>query len=178
MAKSRTIPVPPTSLNWPPLGGRWFHWSEIEAWFRHGVNKKSRSIDPELAEIKDYGGVYLLAWSRKEPQRIRPHLAREVQYIGQTYWFKARLDGFRASAGFLGKRTFGHSAGWRWDKGKKANLWVAFFDVTEGLSLEAHVASALRCWVEAVALEEYRLVHGTLPAVNKAKPGKVVKLEG
>src|SRR6476646_6578001 len=115
MAKSNTIPVPPTSLGWPPLGGRWFHWSEVEACFWPGAGKRSCNVDSILAEIKDYGGVYVLAWSQKEPKRLYPHIAKQVEYIGEKKWVKGRMEGFRWSAGFWGERAPGHSAAWSWD---------------------------------------------------------------
>jgi hypothetical protein len=176
MATPKTIPVPPTSLNWLPLGGHWYHWSAVEACFWPGAGGRSAVVDAGLAEIKDYGGVYVLAWSEAEPPRKTPHLAPAVKYIGETYWFKGRMGGFGNSAGLWGKRSFGHSAGWSWPKGKKDHLWVAFFDVAKGLELEAHVHRGLRAWVEAVALEEHRLANGKLPRLNAVKRHKVVSL--
>src|SRR5262245_55579100 len=171
----QTIPTPPTSLNWPPLGRRWFHWSEIEACFWPGPGCRGRSVDPELADIKEYGGVYLLAWSVDEPARRFPQRYQAVKYIGETHWFKARMGGFGTSAGFWGRPDFGHSAGWSWPEGKKKNLWVAFFDVTAGLELERHLAKGLRCWIEGVAFEEYRIANGKLPQVNAAKRSERVR---
>jgi hypothetical protein len=132
-------------------------------------------VNAELAGIKDYGGVYLLAWSVNEPSRTLLQRAPQVEYIGETYWFKGRMGGFGNSAGFWGDRTNGHSAGWRWPQGMKANLWVAFFDVVGDLELEPHVRRGLRCWIEGVALEEHRLATGKLPRVNAAKRNEVVE---
>jgi hypothetical protein len=74
---------------------------------------------------------------------------------------------FGNSAGFWGQRKNGHSAGWRWPLNQTENTWVGFFLVGEGLP--PHLASGLRHWMEAVALEEYRLVHGRLPEINAAQ---------
>jgi hypothetical protein len=79
------------------------------------------------------------------------------------------------SAGFWGERSAGHSAGWSWAEGKHDWLWVAFFDVLRGQELEAHMRKGLRCWMEAVALEEYRITTGTLPQVNRVKRNEVVE---
>ena len=79
---------------------------------------------------------------------------------------------FARSAGFWGDRQDGHSAGWRWPKNASGNLWVAFFAV--GAELPAHLADGLRKWMEAVALEEHRLEHGSLPAVNAAKSAVIL----
>jgi hypothetical protein len=132
-------------------------------------------VNLDLAKIKDCGGVYVLAWSANEPPRKRLHQASVVKYIGETSWFKGRMGGFGSSAGFWGGRLPGHSAGWSWPKGKKSKLWVAFFDVVGQLELEPHLCKGLRCWVEAVALEEHRLANGMLPQVNAVKRKAVAK---
>jgi hypothetical protein len=174
MVKLTKIPVPPTSLNWPPLGGRWFHWLAVEPCFWPGPGGRSTAVDAQLAEIRDYGGVYLLAWSEVEPPRKNPQRTPEVKYIGETHWFKGRMEGFGNSAAFWGPRSAGHSAGWSWPEGEKDKLWVAFFDVLKGLELEVHLRKGLRCWVEAVALEEHRLANGALPQLNAVKRNQVV----
>jgi hypothetical protein len=89
-----------------------------------------------------------------------------VWYIGETVYFANRMGGFGNSAGFWGERRFGHSAAWRWPEGKWENMWVAFFEV--GKDLAPHLAAGLRKWLEAVALEEYRLEHKQLPKINAA----------
>jgi hypothetical protein len=90
-----------------------------------------------------------------------------VKYVGETADFRSRMGYFARSAGFWGDRKDGHSAGWRWPENASGNLWIAFFEV--GAELPAHLAEGLRKWMEAVALEEHRLEHGNLPAVNAAK---------
>jgi hypothetical protein len=174
--KKGTIPSPPRSLNWSPLGGRWFHWSEIDPFLRPGSQTRRSSLQTDLSEILDYGGVYVLAWADQEPTRELLPWAAEVKYVGETHWFKARMTGFGWSAGFWGGRYNGHSAAWRWPKGKRRKLWVAFFDVARGQTLGAHLARGLRCWVEGVALEEHLLVNGSLPALNEARRNTIIKL--
>jgi hypothetical protein len=107
----------------------------------------------------------LVAWSRQPPPRLHPREAA-VRYVGETHSFANRMGGFGNSAGFWGERRFGHSAAWRWPEGKSENMWVAFFVVGEQLA--PHMAVGLRKWLEAVALEEYRLEHGRLPEINAA----------
>ena len=70
----------------------------------------------------------MLAWSEEPPDSILPS-DPAVKYVGETSYFKGRMDGFRTSAGFCGKRDDGHSAGWRWPEGRSDCLWVAFFRV-------------------------------------------------
>jgi hypothetical protein len=178
MSGPQTIPVPPTSLNWPPLGERWFHWPKIEACFWPKRGGRSASVDSVLAVVKDLGGLYVLGWSEDEPNCDRPHCQSHVKYIGETNWFKRRMGGFGASAGFWGEPAAGHSAGWSWPLGNKEKLWVAFFDVSSGMKLESHVWSGLRRWVEAVALEEHRLANNSLPRVNTGKRNVRVEFDG
>jgi hypothetical protein len=60
----------------------------------------------------------------------------------------------------------GQSAGWRWPIGQSDNTWITFFPI--GNELLPHLAAGMRFWMEAVALEEFRLVHGRLPEINEA----------
>jgi hypothetical protein len=53
-----------------------------------------------------------------------------------------------------------------WSKGE---YLVSFYPVGSGLL--PHLATGLRHWMEAVALEEYRLVHGRLPQINATTVG-------
>jgi len=71
---------------------------------------------------------------------------------------------FGTSAGFWGARQNDHSAGWRWPAGQSEKVWVSFFPI--GNELLPHLADGMRVWMEAVALEEFRLVHGRLPEIN------------
>jgi hypothetical protein len=43
---------------------------------------------------------------------------------------------------------------------------IAFFPVAN--ELLPHLAAGMRFWMEAVALEEFRLAHGRLPEINEA----------
>jgi hypothetical protein len=75
---------------------------------------------------------------------------------------------FGNSAGFFdGGRQDGHSAARRWPLNHIEDTWVSFFVVGEGLL--PHLAEGLRHWMEAVALEEFRLLYNQLPEVNEAK---------
>jgi hypothetical protein len=96
----------------------------------------------------------------------------QIKYIGETHYFKARMGGLAWSAGFWGERAFGHSAGWRWPEGKNKLLWVAFFEVIKEKERE-HLARGLRCWLEGVALEEYRQANLQVPQVNATKRNEV-----
>jgi hypothetical protein len=95
-----------------------------------------------------------------------------VRYIGETSEFLQRMGQFANSAGFWGERQNGHSAGWRWPAGQSDNTWASFFPV--GNELLPHLAAGMRFWMEAVALEEFRLVHDRLPEINEA----VAEVEG
>ena len=161
-----TIPTPSSSFDAPAFAGKWFHWDEIYTCFWPGAGGRSERVNPELAPIRRCGGVYLLAWSRQAPARLRPDVP-EVRYIGETGEFKTRLGNFGNSAGIWAERRDGHSAGWRWPKGATRDLWVAFFEIGGGLP--DHLACGLRKWMEAVALEEHRVRHGNPPLVNRAK---------
>jgi hypothetical protein len=158
-----TIPTPSNCFDTPGFAGKWFHWDEINACFWPGVGGRSERVNPELAPIRNRGGIYLLAWSRQRPDHLRPDLP-EVKYIGETGEFKSRLGNFGNSAGIWGERSDGHSAGWRWPKADARDLWVAFFEI--GTGLPDHLACGLRKWMEAVALEEHRAENGSLPLVN------------
>ena len=142
---------------------QWFPWSRVEKCFWPGQGKRSDKIDPDLSTIRHKGGIYCLAWSKFAPSKRSPH-DQSIRYIGQTSNFSRRMAQFGASAGFWGKRSFGHSAGWRWKKGKTESLWVCFFAVDE--NIPDHLVAGLRCWLEALALEEYRTKWGKLPDVN------------
>jgi hypothetical protein len=163
----------PLCFDLEPFGNRWFSWAEIAGCFWPGKGRRANDVNPALAPVRDHGGVYLIAWCQQPPARLHPR-AVEVRYIGETHNFANRMGGFGNSAGFWGERRFGHSAAWRWPEGKSDKMWVAFFTV--GDDLEPHLATGLRKWLEAVALEEYRLEYGRLPEINVATD--VVEFEG
>jgi hypothetical protein len=162
---TQVVPHVPLYFDLEPFAGRWFSWTEIAACFWPGKGRRATAVNPELAPVRKHGGVYLMAWSQQPPTRVHPR-APEVRYIGETHGFAGRMAGFANSAGFWGERRVGHSAAWRWPEGKSEYLWVAFFVVAD--ELQSHLARGLRKWLEAVALEEYRLEHGRIPEVNVA----------
>jgi hypothetical protein len=155
----------PTSFDAQPFAARWFHWTDIAPCFWPGRGRRAACVNPELAPVRTLGGVYCLAWSPNAPLAIGP-AAAPVRYIGETGEFRRRMCQFGNSAGFWGERRNGHSAGWRWPVGQSDNAWVTFFPI--GNDLLPHLAAGLRAWLEAVALEEFRLVHGRLPEINEA----------
>lgn len=154
----------PSMFNIEPFGGQWFHWNQIEECFWPGKGRRPEKVNPQLASVRNSSGVYLLAWSMPAPELVSP-LASQIQYIGQTNCFHGRMAQFATSAGLWGKRDNGHSAGWRWPEGKRENLFVAFFPIIEGLS--PHLASGLCHWLEALALEAYRINNNELPMINR-----------
>jgi hypothetical protein len=156
----------PTSFDLPPFGGRWFQWADVSQCFWPGRGRRRMLVNPELAPVCFQGGVYCFAWSQQSPRTVGP-TAAEVKYIGQTGEFHRRMREFGTSAGFRGKRCNGHSAAWNWPLGREEHAWVSFFVL--GGSLLPHMAEGMRHWMEAVALEEYRLVRGHLPEVNETK---------
>lgn len=153
----------PSTFNAAAYANRWFSWQAIEDCFWPGRGVRSESIDASLAGVKDIGGIYVMASSDKQPTLISPKCP-EVQYVGQTRFFKGRMGQFATSAGFWGGRANGHSAGWRWPEGQKDRLHIAFFPV--GNDWPAHLAEGLRHWMEALAIEAYRQTHSTLPPLN------------
>jgi hypothetical protein len=163
---SDTIPQPPTRFNLTPFAEQWFRWADIEWCFFPGRPREAERRNPVLARVRYGGGVYLMAWSKQQPATMHP-ADPAVQYIGETGEFRGRMNKFRFAAGFDGERYEGHSGGLRWPQGQKEHLWIAFFEVGRGLL--PHLARGLRCWMEGVAQEEYRLVHGSLPPVNLVK---------
>jgi hypothetical protein len=155
----------PVSFDVQPFARKWFRWAEVAACFWPGRGRRAHQVNPELAPVRMVGGVYGFAWSSETPPVLVPTGA-SVRYIGQSNEFRRRMGNFADSAGFWGPRSKGHSAGWRWPLGKSEKLWVAFYPI--GNDLRHHLAVGMRCWMEAVALEEFRLVHGRLPKINDA----------
>lgn len=156
----------PTSFDVPPFAGCWFRWADIAACFRPGRGRRAVSVNQKLAPIRLLGGVYCLALSSEPPSIIGP-TAEAVRYIGETSEFRRRMGQFGNSAGFWGERQDGHSAAWRWQAEQSDHTWVAFFTI--GNELLPHLAKGMRSWMEAVALEEFRLAHGQLPEINANK---------
>jgi hypothetical protein len=105
-----------------------------------------------------------MAWAKRAPKMIPP-LSKPIRYIGETGEFRRRMDQFACSAGLWGDRGNGHSAGWRWPKGQAEWLWISFHSIDP--YLQPHVARGYRCWMEAVALEEYRVAWNKLPEINR-----------
>jgi hypothetical protein len=157
------IPQPPTSFSLSPLGGGWHHWQGINECFWPGRGKRAVYVNAQLASARERGGVYLLAWSRSAPQSANP-TDRAVRYVGETSCYCKRMGGFGNSAAFWGDRRDGHSAARRWPVGRNEHLWIAFFPLGE--DLEPHLARGLRRWMEAVAIEVHREVHGIVPRLN------------
>lgn len=168
---AQVIASVPTSFDVSPFAGQWFHWTHVTECFWPGRGGRSAKVNPELAPVCTLGGVYCFAWSPEPPSIVGP-TAAAVRYIGETSEFRRRMGQFGNSAGFWGERSNGHSAGWRWPVGQSDNTWVAFFAV--GNELLPHLAAGMRFWMEAVALEEFRLAHGQLPEINEA----VAEVEG
>jgi hypothetical protein len=165
VARPPVISCVATSFELEAFAGRWFPWAEINACFWPGRGGRAAAVNPLLAPVRNLGGVYLLAWSEQPPATLHPSAA-EVRYIGETGNFRQRMGGFGNSAGFGGERQFGHSAGWRWPEGQSEHTWVAFFPVGEALL--SHLATGMRKWLEAVALEEHRRACRELPQINVA----------
>lgn len=82
---------------------------------------------------------------------------------------------FATSAGFWGSVAEGHSGGGRWPLGERECLWVSFFPLGGGL--RHHLAAGLRCWMEALALEEHLRARGNLPVVNRLEGSRRGRLK-
>ena len=166
-----TIPQPQTTFNLRPFAERWFQWTEINACFWPGPGRQAVKVNPILSPVRTLGGVYLIAWSQQPPETFVP-CDRAVQYVGETGDFCDRMNRFRSSAGIRWKDRYkGHSAAYRWPQGQSEHLWVGFFPV--GKDLQPHLAEGMRVWMEAVAQEEYRLVHGNVPPLNQGGKSEI-----
>lgn len=152
----------PKLFNLKPYLGNWIRWSRIEPCFWPGRGKRAVNIDPDLAPLRNRGGIYVMKWA-KVPGRVR-HVDPAVVYIGETANFCGRMADWGRSAGFWGKPTDGHSAAWRWKNGAEY-LWVAFFDLAPPAS--RRLAKHVRLYHEIIATEEYRSHHGRLPQANE-----------
>jgi hypothetical protein len=158
-----TIRALPKSFDLVAMSGRWFRWNDVEKCFWPGRGKRPSDVDSILAEACATGGVYVLAWSSRPMKRVS-HVVPEAIYIGETVNFRGRMVGWARSAGFWGERSNGHSAAWRWKKGSKS-LWLAFFPTPD--ELPRRLAKHVRCYYEVMAIEEYRVKNGSLPAANE-----------
>ncbi len=130
---------------------------------------RAETRNPKLAPVRRLCGVYFLAWCSEMPSSFGP-TAADSKYIGESGSFLSRLGQFGNSAGFFydGVRREGHSAGWRW-RHDREHTWVSFYPVgNELIPDRPHLAAGLRVWMEAVALEEYRLLYHRLPEINEA----------
>ncbi|MGC4031493.1 MAG: hypothetical protein QM754_07125 [Tepidisphaeraceae bacterium] len=163
--KSGVVASVPTSFDIAPFAGRWFHWTDIAGCFWPGRGGRAEVLNAELAPVRPMGGVYCFATSKKCPLVIGP-MAKEARYVGQTANFFKRMSQFAKSAGFWGERMPGHSGARRWPEGRTADTWVSFFPITG--DFQPHVATGLRVWMEAVALEQHRLAWGELPDINRS----------
>jgi hypothetical protein len=155
----------PLSFDVQAIAARWFSWKDMESCFWPGRGGRAVSVNPVLAPVRYCGGVYCLAWALTSPTVVGP-IAPEVRYIGETSEFRRRMGQFGTSAGFWGERRPGHSGGWRWPAGQSQHTWVSFYPI--GNELLPHLATGMRAWMEAVALEEFRLANGHLPEINVA----------
>lgn len=159
---TQMVPSAPRYFNCRALGGRWFHWDEVEKCLWPGRGIRSASINETLAEARLVGGVYCLAYAKRAPRICGP-TAHQVLYVGETSCFERRLAQFARSAGLWGPRRNGHSAGWRWKLGPE-HLWIALFPIEA--SDQAHVTAGMRRWMEGVALEQHRRARGSIPSIN------------
>jgi len=162
----------PKSFNLCAHENRWYRWYDIENCFWPGAGKRSSQIDPCLATIVYKPGIYFMAWDPTQPPCPENSA---VRYIGQTKIFKRRMEQFGLSAGFWGGRSNGHSAAWRWPKGWRSKLEVAFFPLmVEGL--RDHLASGYLHWYEALAIESFLMANEELPRLNVPHNG-VIRLK-
>lgn len=157
-----------------PHENRWFPWTDVEECFWPGRGGRSHAVNPSLASIRNAAGIYCVVWA---PSGTIPTPdEQKVQYIGQTKNFKARMNQFASSAGiFWDDRYDGHSAAWRWPKGKTAKMMIAFFPLSEP---EAdHMQTGRLFWYEALAINLYFLRHGnSLPPLNVVRSLAEVEL--
>lgn len=161
------LEAPPVVFNLAAHLNAWCTWSRMTKcfWPRYHGFHTSKKADAELAPMVDAGGIYLVADSVQQPVSLHPSDA-SVIYVGETSRFKRRMGQFGDSAGLWddGLRTAGHSAGLR-VKLQRDRLWLAFFPV-ELPRGQRHLGAGLRLWIEALAIEEYRVANGELPIVN------------
>jgi len=159
--------MPSEQFDLIPYENRWFPWTDIKECFWPGRGGRSHAINPGLASIRNSAGIYCIAWA---PAGTTPTPdEQKVQYIGQTKNFKARMGQFASSAGiFKIDRYDGHSAAWRWPKGKTEQMMLAFYPLSEP---EAdHMQTGRLFWYEALAINSYFLKHNnTIPPLNMVR---------
>jgi len=104
-----------------------------------------------LASIKNAAGIYCIAWA--PISTIPSPDEANLQYVGQTKNFKARMAQFASSAGiFWDDRYAGHSAACRWPQGETAQMQIAFFQIQPELD---HMLTGRLFWYEALAINAY-----------------------
>lgn len=155
-----------------PHENRWFTWAEVEECFWPGQGGRSHAVNPSLANVRNAGGIYCIAWGTTSKMPTPDE--QQVQYIGQTKNFKARMAQFASSAGiFWDDRYDGHSAAWRWPQGATAKMMIAFFPLSA--TEPDHMNTGRLFWYEALAINLYFIKHDNrLPPLNVAAFFKVV----
>lgn len=164
--------MPSELFDLAPHDNRWFPWVEIAECFWPGRGRRSQTINPSLASIKNAAGIYCIAWA--PISTIPAPDEANLQYVGQTKNFKARMAQFASSAGiFWDDRYAGHSAAWRWPQGETAQMQIAFFPIQPEPD---HMLTGRLFWYEALAINAYFQKHdNTLPPLNVIKsPDPVV----
>lgn len=157
-----------------PHENRWFTWAEVEECFWPGQGGRSHAVNPSLANVRNAGGIYCIAWGTTSKMPTPDE--QQVQYIGQTKNFKARMAQFASSAGiFWDDRYDGHSAAWRWPQGATAKMMIAFFPLSA--TEPDHMNTGRLFWYEALAINLYFIKHDNLlPPLNVVKSPIAVEL--
>lgn len=154
------------TFNLQPFLNQWFHWERINDCFWPGVGGRSDKADSELSPVRAMSGIYLIAWGK--PSGGPSPDCQEVRYIGMTDNFKNRMAQFAASSGIhYDDRYSGHSAAWRWPLGKCKSMHVAFFPLQGELT--KHMKVGILHWQEALAIDTYYRVHGSVPPLNEGQ---------
>ncbi|CAM0557917.1 hypothetical protein EHLJMEHL_03008 [Vreelandella titanicae] len=126
-----------------PFAGQWFEWERINECFWPGAGGRSEKVDPGLAPVRLYSGIYVIVWG--DSLGVPSPADSNVQYIGMTDNFKNRMSQFASSAGIhYDGRYDGHSAAWRWPEAKIDQMKVAFFPLQENFA--SHLKSGFLYW--------------------------------
>jgi hypothetical protein len=161
------------SFNLAALQEKWFHWDEVYACFWPEAGANTDNLNPELLKIRNSAGVYCIAWG--DPSGSPNPASSNVIYIGQTKSFRRRLSEFATSSGiFYDDRFNGHSAAWRWPKGKYEKMHIAFFVVES--NVPAHLLQGKLFWQEALAIHAFYLKHNEMTPPLNANNGEEVVL--